>query len=206
LEPKSILFTHNHNHLSSVTGKNINNSMGNFQGGNRGGGGFRGGNGGGRSNYGGGNRGDDRGPVTMHKAVCDECHKSCEVPFRPSGDKPVYCNDCFSKKRGNDDRGPRKDFSGDRAPRREFNDRPTPLPFAKPAGIPNDTVKQFGEINARLDRIIAAIEKLPQPKETKQVEKIIPVLAKVDMPVHAGAKKVPAVKASAKKVVAKKKK
>ena len=50
--------------------------MGNFQGGNRGGG-FRGGNGGGRPSFG-GNRGGDRGPVTMHKAVCDECHIKCE--------------------------------------------------------------------------------------------------------------------------------
>ena len=55
--------------------------MGNFQGGGNRGGGFRGGNGGGgRPNFG-GNRGGDRGPVSMHKAVCDECHKSCEVPF-----------------------------------------------------------------------------------------------------------------------------
>ena len=116
--------------------------MGNFQGGNRGGGGFRGGNGGGRPSYGGGNRGGDRGPVTMHKAICDECHKSCEVPFRPSGDKPVYCNDCFGSKRGNDDRGPRNDFGGDRAPRREFNDRPAQA-FTKPAAPDEAFVVEF---------------------------------------------------------------
>ena len=34
---------------------------------------------------------------TMHKAVCDSCKKDCEVPFRPSGDKPIYCSDCFGK-------------------------------------------------------------------------------------------------------------
>ncbi len=32
---------------------------------------------------------------TMHKAVCDECGRDCEVPFRPSGDKPIYCSKCF---------------------------------------------------------------------------------------------------------------
>ena len=33
----------------------------------------------------------------MHKAVCSECKKECEVPFKPSGDRPVYCRDCFQK-------------------------------------------------------------------------------------------------------------
>lgn len=33
----------------------------------------------------------------MHKAVCDECGSPCEVPFRPSGDKPVFCSNCFKK-------------------------------------------------------------------------------------------------------------
>ena len=42
----------------------------------------------------------DSGPREMHKAVCDECGKNCEVPFRPSGDKPIFCSDCFEKKNG----------------------------------------------------------------------------------------------------------
>jgi CxxC-x17-CxxC domain-containing protein len=33
----------------------------------------------------------------MHKAVCDECHQDCEVPFKPSGNKPIYCSRCFEK-------------------------------------------------------------------------------------------------------------
>jgi len=33
----------------------------------------------------------------LFKAVCDECGESCEVPFRPTGDKLVYCRDCFGK-------------------------------------------------------------------------------------------------------------
>jgi len=36
----------------------------------------------------------------MHKAVCSDCGKECEVPFKPSGDRPVYCRDCFRKKKG----------------------------------------------------------------------------------------------------------
>ena len=47
----------------------------------------------------GGGRNFDRGPREMHKAVCSECGKECEVPFKPAGDRPVYCKDCFMKKR-----------------------------------------------------------------------------------------------------------
>ena len=39
----------------------------------------------------------DRGPREMHKATCAECKKECEVPFKPSEDRPVYCRDCFAK-------------------------------------------------------------------------------------------------------------
>ncbi len=34
------------------------------------------------------------------KAVCAECGQSCEVPFKPTGDRPVYCRTCFSKREG----------------------------------------------------------------------------------------------------------
>jgi CxxC-x17-CxxC domain-containing protein len=39
-------------------------------------------------------------PREFHKAVCSECKKECEVPFKPSGDRPVYCRDCFAKRKG----------------------------------------------------------------------------------------------------------
>lgn len=32
----------------------------------------------------------------MYPAVCASCGKQTTVPFQPSGDKPVYCRDCFS--------------------------------------------------------------------------------------------------------------
>jgi CxxC-x17-CxxC domain-containing protein len=35
----------------------------------------------------------------MHKAICSECKKECEVPFKPSGDRPIYCKDCYSKRK-----------------------------------------------------------------------------------------------------------
>ncbi len=36
----------------------------------------------------------------MHSAVCATCGKNCEVPFRPTGDKPIYCSSCFEKEGG----------------------------------------------------------------------------------------------------------
>ena len=36
-------------------------------------------------------------PREMHPVVCAECGKDTEVPFKPTGDRPVYCSDCFSK-------------------------------------------------------------------------------------------------------------
>ncbi len=43
--------------------------------------------------------GYDGRPREMHKATCAECKKECEVPFKPSGDRPVYCKECFSKRK-----------------------------------------------------------------------------------------------------------
>lgn len=49
----------------------------------------------------GGNRGfRSFGPRTMHKAVCSECKKECEVPFEPTEGKPVFCQECYKKKKG----------------------------------------------------------------------------------------------------------
>jgi CxxC-x17-CxxC domain-containing protein len=41
----------------------------------------------------------DFGPREMHKAVCSECKKECEVPFKPTEGKPVYCKECYAKKK-----------------------------------------------------------------------------------------------------------
>jgi len=30
------------------------------------------------------------------QAVCSQCGKECEIPFKPTGGRPVYCRDCFS--------------------------------------------------------------------------------------------------------------
>jgi len=44
--------------------------------------------------------GFDRGPREMHTVICAECGQEATVPFRPRGDRPVYCSDCFSRQGG----------------------------------------------------------------------------------------------------------
>jgi CxxC-x17-CxxC domain-containing protein len=43
--------------------------------------------------------GEGRDDRTMFKIKCSECGKDAEVPFKPTSDRPVYCRDCFMKRR-----------------------------------------------------------------------------------------------------------
>jgi len=38
---------------------------------------------------------DDR---PMFDAVCSKCGKNCQVPFKPTEGRPVYCRDCYKPK------------------------------------------------------------------------------------------------------------
>ena len=45
-------------------------------------------------------RGRDRGgrgrkEVEMTKVICSSCGIECEVPFKPTSSKPVYCSNCY---------------------------------------------------------------------------------------------------------------
>lgn len=100
---------------------------------------FRGGRPGGRRDFGG-----SRSTV-MHQAICDKCGASCEVPFRPSGDKPIFCNNCFRRKDGRDDR-----------PRRSDNNQ--------------DLIRLLEQINDKLDKILTCLT-ANKPKKTVKKEK-----------------------------------
>jgi CxxC-x17-CxxC domain-containing protein len=43
--------------------------------------------------------GFERGAREMFSATCSSCGREAQVPFRPSGAKPVYCSDCFTSQR-----------------------------------------------------------------------------------------------------------
>ncbi len=144
--------------------------------------------------------GSDRGPVTMHDAVCDECGKECQVPFRPSGEKPIYCSSCFEKQ-GNGI--PRRNSRDSRGSERDFQDKEMfsavcddcgkncQVPFRPSSNKPiycSDCFEKRGnshdressgrsnqapsvdlsEINAKLDKIIALIESKSEEKVVKK--------------------------------------
>src|SRR3989344_5080840 len=79
-------------------------------------------------------RGFDRGRrnTEMFDATCSKCGKACQVPFKPTGSKPVLCSECF----GQSDRGNGSKFQSS-----------------------GSTVDLSG-INAKLDKIIAILQEL----------------------------------------------
>jgi len=91
----------------------------------------------------------DRGDrPAMHKAVCDACHKDCEVPFKPSSGKPIFCSDCFSKQGGgrSDDR-----HGGDRRPRFEDRSSSQTNPDTK------EILKGIKSLNYKFDELLKAL-------------------------------------------------
>jgi len=134
-----------------------------FGGGGRSFGGDRGGNRG----FGGGRDGDR---PEMHKATCSNCGNICEVPFRPTGDKPVFCNDCFKNKREGSSRnfkdGGKRDF-GNRESKPRFGDK---RPYQSDAGRNTENYKaQFEQLNAKLDKILKVLAPAI-PEETRNME------------------------------------
>ncbi len=43
--------------------------------------------------------GGSAGPREMFSAPCAECGREARLPFKPRGDRPVYCSDCFAARR-----------------------------------------------------------------------------------------------------------
>lgn len=46
-------------------------------------------------------KGTPRAERESFEIVCDTCGVKATVPFRPSGDRPVYCSECFTKNKTN---------------------------------------------------------------------------------------------------------
>ncbi|RJQ34157.1 hypothetical protein C4566_02415 [Candidatus Parcubacteria bacterium] len=141
---------------------NFNRDRGGRSNDRRGGGGSFGRRDSGRSfNRGGG----DFGRPTMHKAVCDECGQDCEVPFKPSGDKPIFCSTCFGKQNHDSSSRPNK-FGGDRNSRPRFEDR-------KPAQSNQDSkeiIKAIKTLNYKIDQLTKILS--PESNLEKNIEDI----------------------------------
>lgn len=81
-----------------------------------------------------------RGPAEMHDVTCDKCGKECQVPFKPSGNKPVLCSDCFRK----------NDNSGNNFSSRERSKSTQPVISSG----------ELNKINAKLDKILQVLKDL----------------------------------------------
>jgi CxxC-x17-CxxC domain-containing protein len=44
--------------------------------------------------------GTDQQGRQLYSVKCANCGKQTQVPFKPIGDRPVYCRDCYMQKKG----------------------------------------------------------------------------------------------------------
>lgn len=151
------------------------------KGGYKGAGGYKGKPSFGGARAGGFSRGGDREErPELHSATCNQCGKSCEVPFKPNGKKPIYCRDCFRKEEGHAS-APR--YGGSNSDRPSFDrpsyDRPSydrqdasekPAYRSTPRVGSDEVAKQLKELNAKMDRILNALTDLGEEAEGEDEE------------------------------------
>lgn len=138
-------------------------------------GGYRGGRDSGRSSY-----SNDR---EMHDATCSSCGKSCQVPFRPTGAKPVFCSDCF-----------RNQNSRESSPRRYEDRGERPAQSERP-----QSNEQFDALNVKLDKILSILENVTT-EEAVMDNQIVEVVEELEVkPAQEIAEKTPKTRTSKKK-------
>ncbi|TSC84650.1 MAG: hypothetical protein G01um101413_34 [Parcubacteria group bacterium Gr01-1014_13] len=139
-----------------------------------------------KGNKHGGKRGfgdrDSGRPAMMHKATCSNCSKECQLPFRPNGNRAVFCSTCFEdQKNENPDRAERKSFGKPRfedkkvfeavcgncgdnclVPFRPFPGKPVFCKkcFAKDDKVVNHIVKPDNSSNKNIEQLKSQIEML----------------------------------------------
>jgi len=114
-----------------------------------------------------------------HQVTCDGCGDECEVPFKPTSSKPVYCDDCFKKTANR-----RGDTKGSRAQK--------------------DNSKEIEELNLKLDVVLDMLRDLKKDIASSK-EKAEPVKEKKTTKKKPAEKKAKTKKAAAKKKTVKKK-
>jgi CxxC-x17-CxxC domain-containing protein len=104
---------------------------------------------------------------SMHKTTCNNCGKDCEVPFKPTSGKPIYCSSCFEKnqdggqKKYGNERGDRRFKSGDTRKRSFEYDKEKDTDQLK---------KEIGLLNKKLDKILEILT--PDPSVKTYQEKL----------------------------------
>ncbi len=86
----------------------------------------------------------------LHQAICAKCGQECDVPFKPTGNKPVYCRSCFRENEGSaEPRGRSNDFERNAPSRDRFRDAP------QRSSPSSDDLEK---INRKLDKIMRALK------------------------------------------------
>lgn len=93
--------------------------------------------------------GFDRAPREEHEVTCADCGQQTTVPFKPTGDRPVYCRDCFAKNRPPRRDGPRGGGFGGPRGGRDFNRGPREMHDAKCATCGKTTQVPFRPTEGR---------------------------------------------------------
>ena len=102
-----------------------------------------------------GNRFDMPRP-TLHKAICSNCGKDCEIPFKPTNGKPVLCRDCF---RGSGEQQVRRPYE------RSFQNIPSQG---------NEYKAQLDALTIKIDKILEILE--AATSANKISEEVVPEL------------------------------
>lgn len=177
---------------------NRDNRSGGDRGGDRGGSRFGGGGKsfGGGSRFGGGGKsfgGGGFGKPEMHDATCSQCGAACQVPFRPSGGREIFCSNCFKDKRPERNDGPMR--QGGNFNRPSFDSKPSFDKKPSFGGGDNNQFKQQIEmLNTKLDKILKILSP-GQPEVKVSIPEVDVVVKEVKKAKESAAKS----KASAKK-------
>lgn len=113
----------------------------------------------------------------MFRTTCDSCHKPCEVPFKPNGKKPVFCDACFNQTRetSHSDFVKRKDKMIFDAPEGAAQRGPVTYSENSPTATATDAKfmevkRELTSVNAKLDKLIDIMSKLTPKKISKKDE------------------------------------
>lgn len=122
--------------------------------------------------FGGRDRGDEGGRPELFPAVCADCGKHCEVPFRPNGIRPVYCRDCFGNHdEGSDRRESRPDTRFGREQRPQFVRSVT---GGDHDGGNEEIKRQLAYFEKKLDRILEILVRQEKPRAESTPKKDAP--------------------------------
>jgi CxxC-x17-CxxC domain-containing protein len=139
---------------------------------------------------------NDRERPQMFDAICSDCGRKCQVPFKPSNDKPIYCSECFENHGGGSDRHERRDNDRPRFQDKRMFDatcntcgKRFELPFRPTRDKPvycnecfdrggkntdkptNQYKDQFDMLNSKLDKILKVLTPIIPVKEEIIIEK-----------------------------------